>query len=104
MSDKDFDNIQDFETILEDEVAEPPMFKVLIHNDNYTTMEFVVQVLVEIFKKSKAEANRIMLSVHHKGMGVCGVYPAEIAETKVAIVHSLAQSAGYPLRCSMEEA
>jgi ATP-dependent Clp protease adaptor protein ClpS len=82
---------------------EPPLFRVLLHNDNYTTMEFVVDVLESVFSKPHEEALRIMLSVHQQGHGVCGVYPYEIAETKVAIVHELAQGHGFPLRASFEE-
>lgn len=85
-------------------VAHPPLFKVLMHNDDYTTMEFVVRVLETVFRKSSAEANRIMLNIHYKGVGVCGVFPHEIAETKVMKVHALAKEEGHPLKCSMEEA
>jgi ATP-dependent Clp protease adaptor protein ClpS len=91
------------ETIIEEELKEPPYYKVLLHNDDYTTMDFVVKVLMTVFHKSKAEAVQIMLNVHRKGIGVCGVYPAEIAETKVAMVHKMARREGFPLRCSMEE-
>jgi len=84
------------------ELTRPPMFKVLLHNDHYTTMEFVVQVLTAVFLMPQSEAVGIMLNVHHKGLGVCGVYPSQIAETKVARVHQLAQDNGYPLKCSME--
>jgi len=90
-------------TFADDEVREPRRFKVLLHNDDYTTMEFVVKVLREVFHKSEAEATRIMLAVHQSGKGVCGVYTAEVAETKVTMVHNLAKQAGYPLRSSMEE-
>ncbi len=93
----------DSTTFAEDEVREPRRFKVLLHNDDYTTMEFVVKVLREVFRKSEAEATRIMLAVHQSGKGVCGVYTAEVAETKVTLVHNLARQAGYPLRSSMEE-
>jgi Uncharacterized conserved protein len=89
---------------VEEELEEPPMYKVLLHNDDYTTMEFVVEILKTVFHKSEEEATRIMLHVHYNGIGICGVYPAEIAETKVEIVHSLARQHGFPLRCSMEEA
>lgn len=82
----------------------PAMYKVLMHNDDYTTMEFVVHVLETVFHKSAAEANRIMLNIHMKGVGMCGTYPFEIAETKVTRVHALARDAGHPLRCSLEEA
>lgn len=90
-------------TFADDEVTEPRKFKVLLHNDDYTTMEFVVKILREVFHKSEAEAMRIMLAVHQSGKGVCGVYTAEVAETKVTQVHNLARQAGYPLRSSMEE-
>ena len=84
-------------------VKEPPLYKVLLHNDDYTSMEFVVLVLEKIFHKSTAEATRIMLNVHHQGIGVAGVYHKEIAETKVAIVHDLAQKNESPLKCSIEK-
>ncbi|MDO3379004.1 ATP-dependent Clp protease adapter ClpS [Geoalkalibacter halelectricus] len=83
--------------------AQPPLFKVLMHNDDYTTMEFVVTMLETVFHKSPAEANRIMLNIHYRGIGVCGYYPYDIAETKVSKVHERAREAGHPLRCSMEE-
>ncbi|MGW8313378.1 MAG: ATP-dependent Clp protease adaptor ClpS [Desulfuromonadales bacterium] len=81
----------------------PPMFTVLMHNDDYTTMEFVVEALISVFRKSPTEANRIMLHIHFKGSGVCGTYPYEVAETRVARVHSLARKEGFPLRCSLEK-
>ena len=87
----------------EDDVGEPPMFRVLLLNDDYTTMDFVVAVLMDVFSKSPEEATRIMLNVHQLGMGVCGVYPFEIAETKVDTVHALARENGFPLRCTMEK-
>ncbi|MCB2148741.1 MAG: ATP-dependent Clp protease adapter ClpS [Deltaproteobacteria bacterium] len=86
-----------------DETREPPMYRVLLHNDDYTTMEFVVEILMYVFSKSPESAAKIMLNVHHKGVGVCGSYPHEIAETKVDTVHNLARESGYPLRCSMEQ-
>ena len=85
------------------DVRQPRKYKVLLHNDDYTTMDFVVKILMTVFHKSKSEAVRIMLTVHKQGIGVCGVYPAEIAETKVAMVHNMARKAGFPLKCSMEE-
>lgn len=93
----------EFETSIKDEVREPRRYKVLLHNDDYTTMEFVVFVLKVIFNKNEAEATHIMLTVHEKGVGVCGVYTTEIAETKVALVHKMARKEGYPLKCTMEE-
>jgi ATP-dependent Clp protease adaptor protein ClpS len=82
----------------------PPLFKVLMHNDDYTTMEFVVQILESVFHKSSTEANRIMINIHVRGVGYCGTYPFEIAETKVVKVHGLARAEGFPLKCSLEEA
>ncbi len=90
-------------TKIEEEVEEPPMYRVLLHNDDYTTMEFVVEVLMYVFNKSVEEATRIMLNVHQKGIGVCGVYTYDVAETKVSTVEALAQENGYPLKCTMEE-
>ena len=89
--------------MLEEEIKEPSMFRVLLHNDDYTTMEFVVKVLEEVFHKSAEESVAIMMSVHQKGMGVCGVYPREIAEFRVALVARRAQMAGFPLLCTMEK-
>ena len=86
----------------DEEVEEPPMYKVMLLNDDYTTMEFVVEVLVHVFQKSSAEAIRIMLNVHHNGVGVCGVYTLEVAETKVETVGVLARDNGFPLKCIME--
>jgi ATP-dependent Clp protease adaptor protein ClpS len=98
---------RDFEGwVLSDEktrVTEPPLYKVLLHNDDYTSMEFVVLLLEKIFHKSTAEATRIMLNVHQQGLGIAGVYLKEIAETKVAIVHDLAKKNEYPLKCSIEK-
>jgi len=93
---------EDLESEAQDETTEPPLYRVLLLNDDYTTMEFVVQVLMTVFNKSVAEATRIMLSVHHRGVGVCGLYPYEVAETKVETVHALARERGYPLKCTME--
>ena len=84
------------------EVDEPPMYKVMLLNDDYTTMEFVVEVLVYVFQKSAEQATQIMLNVHRSGVGVCGVYPLEIAETKVDTVLRLAKENGFPLKCIME--
>ena len=86
-----------------DQTREPPQYRVLLHNDDYTTMEFVVEILMYVFNKSPESAATIMMDVHRKGIGTCGVYPHEIAETKVDAVHNLARESGYPLRCSMEQ-
>jgi ATP-dependent Clp protease adaptor protein ClpS len=84
-------------------VTKPPLFRVILHNDDYTTMQFVVEVLEAVFHKSPAEAHRIMMNVHTQGHGVCGVYTHEVAETKVSDVHDRAREAGFPLRASYEE-
>ncbi len=86
-----------------EQVREPAMYKVVLHNDDYTTMDFVVEILEQIFLKHPAEAYRVMMQVHTRGQGVCGLYPFEIAETKVAKVHELARGRGFPLRASIEE-
>jgi len=85
-------------------VKRPPLYKVLLHNDDYTTKEFVVQILQYVSHKEQTEAVQIMLHVHKKGIGVAGVYTYEIAETKVALVEDLARQHEYPLKCTMEEA
>jgi len=82
----------------------PPLFKVLLLNDDYTPMEFVVQVLETFFAMSKEKAVQIMLHVHTRGVGVCGVYTREIAETKVTQVNDFSRSHQHPLMCTMEEA
>jgi ATP-dependent Clp protease adaptor protein ClpS len=104
MSDRHPDFGERLHTEIEQELEEPRLFKVLLHNDDYTTMEFVVEVLRSVFHKAPLEATRIMLNVHKNGIGVCGIYTGQIAETKVATVHYLATKNGFPLRCSMEEA
>lgn len=81
----------------------PSLYKVLLLNDDYTPMEFVVQVLKRYFGKSQEEATRIMLHVHHKGVGVCGVFTYEIAETKVTQVMDFSRQHDHPLQCTMEK-
>jgi ATP-dependent Clp protease adaptor protein ClpS len=81
----------------------PSKYKVFLLNDDYTTMEFVIEVLENIFGKSTVEATQVMLHVHRNGKGLAGVYAREIAETKVAQVHNLARSNGFPLKCDMEK-
>jgi len=81
----------------------PSMYKVLLLNDDYTPMEFVVQELEAFFNKTREEATRIMLHVHRKGMGLCGVYTYEVAETKVTQVMTAARQAQHPLQCTMEK-
>jgi ATP-dependent Clp protease adaptor protein ClpS len=82
----------------------PPMYKVLLHNDDYTTKEFVVMILQSIFNKGESDAVRIMMHVHNNGVGVAGVYTFEVAETKVTKTINLAQAYEYPLQCSLEPA
>lgn len=81
----------------------PSLYKVLLLNDDYTPMEFVVHVLERFFNKGREDATRIMLHVHHKGVGICGVYTFEVAETKVTLVTDFARQHQHPLRCTMEK-
>jgi ATP-dependent Clp protease adaptor protein ClpS len=81
----------------------PPLYRVLLHNDDFTSMEFVVFILQTIFSKNESDAVRIMLDVHNQGLGVVGLYPYEIAEMKVAKVTSVAQANEFPLLCTLEE-
>ena len=90
------------ETKKETRLSRPRMWRVLVHNDDYTTREFVVDVLRGVFRHSEAEAIRVMMHVHNNGVGVAGVYTREVAETKIAIVEALAKEREYPLRLSME--
>jgi ATP-dependent Clp protease adaptor protein ClpS len=96
--------ITDVRPKTEHKVKKPKMYKVLLHNDDYTTMEFVVYILRSIFNRSDTDAVEIMLHVHRNGTGVAGVYTREIAETRIAQVDAIARQNEYPLRCSMEEA
>jgi ATP-dependent Clp protease adaptor protein ClpS len=86
------------------ELKRPPMYKVLLLNDDYTPMEFVVQVLETFFAMTREKATQIMLHVHTRGVGVCGTYTRDIAETKVAQVNDYSRSHQHPLMCTMEEA
>lgn len=85
------------------EVKSPPLYKVFLINDDYTTMEFVVYVLEKIFHKLPVEATQIMLHVHKNGKGLAGVFTHEIAETKMVTVHELAREEGFPLICTVEK-
>ncbi|MEX2494969.1 MAG: ATP-dependent Clp protease adapter ClpS [Woeseia sp.] len=84
-------------------VKRPPLYRVILVNDDYTPMEFVVEVLETVFGMERSRATRVMLEVHTKGKGICGVYSCEIAETKVAQVTKFAQQQQHPLLCTMEE-
>jgi ATP-dependent Clp protease adaptor protein ClpS len=86
------------------EIREPKMYRVILYNDDYTTMDFVIEVLISIFHKPAADATRIMIDVHKKGKGICGVYTYDIAATRVVRVHQLARRREFPLKCSLEEA
>jgi ATP-dependent Clp protease adaptor protein ClpS len=88
---------------IEEKLTEPPMYNVLIHNDDFTTKEFVVGILMSVFNKSLEEATQIMWAAHRNGTGICGVYPYELAETKVNQASSLARENEFPLRVTMEE-
>jgi len=83
-------------------LEKPRLYKVLLHNDDYTTMEFVVAILREVFHHNEVDATRIMLHVHQNGMGVAGVYTFEVAETRVSKALALAKDAQFPLMCTME--
>lgn len=85
-------------------VQRPKLYKVVMHNDDYTTMEFVVEVLIGIFNKSAAEATKIMLDVHKKGAGIAGIYSYDIARTKINQAHIEAREQGFPLKLSLKEA
>ena len=87
---------------LQEELDVPPMYRVLLHNDDYTPMDFVVEILMYVFGKSFEDATIVMLNVHNQGLGLCGVYTFEVAETKVGSVHSLARENNFPLKCTME--
>ncbi len=104
MSDFDRDEHSDILTKDKVETQEPPMYSVILLNDDYTTMDFVIMVLQSVFKKSSKESEGIMMAVHEKGRGVAGTYIREVAETRIAIVHQLARQNEYPLRCTMEPA
>lgn len=84
-------------------VEKPPKFKVLIFNDDFTTMEFVAWILQTVFRHTPASAHRLMMSIHRTGVGVAGVYAKEVAETKVEQTLGLAREAGHPLMCTMEQ-
>jgi ATP-dependent Clp protease adaptor protein ClpS len=88
----------------EPKLAKPPLFKVFLVNDDYTPMEFVVEVLQIFFQLDLEQSHQIMLHVHKKGKGVCGVFTREIAETKVALVNQYSRESNHPLMCDMEEA
>jgi ATP-dependent Clp protease adaptor protein ClpS len=103
MSDRVPDLLEGELAEVRDKVTEPPMFRVLIHNDDFTTKAFVVEVLIAVFNKSMDEASRIMWHTHQNGVGLCGIYSLEVAETKVKVVTEAAKENGFPLKLSIEE-
>jgi len=103
MDDFEEDGLAIAEAESETKLRRPPLYKVLLHNDDYTSMEFVVFILQTVFGRSDSDAVQIMLKVHNEGLGVAGLYPYEIAEMKVAKVTNLAQANEFPLLCTMEE-
>ncbi|GHV79574.1 ATP-dependent Clp protease adapter protein ClpS [Spirochaetia bacterium] len=84
-------------------LVEPENFRVVLLNDNYTTMDFVVEILMFVFRKSEAESNRVMMDIHRRGRGVAGIYPWDIAQTKAEQVHAMARQNEFPLRCVVEK-
>ena len=90
------------QTLLKDKIKRPSMYEVILLNDDYTPMEYVVKLLRSVFRKSESEAINIMLMVHKKGSGVCGIFTKEIAETKVFMVMKMAKNDQHPLKCIME--
>lgn len=101
-SDDDVEGDGGVATAVRNKVKRPKMYKVLLHNDDYSTMEFVIYVLKKYFGKSIGEAQKVMLQIHNEGIGLCGVYTFEIAETKVAHVTKDAKTNGHPLLCTCE--
>ncbi len=99
----EFENLDQVLDERDERLQEPPLYRVIIHNDHYTTMEFVVEILMEVFHFDKTQAEQIMLMVHRRGAGFCGEYERQIAESKVAEVSRRAADAGFPLRCTMEK-
>jgi len=89
-------------TIDDVKLQPPKKYKVLLHNDDYTTMEFVIHVLIKFFKKTYDEAHAIMLKVHHDGVGICGIYTFEVAESKSSKVNKYSKGKGHPLKSSIE--
>ena len=106
MSGNKDDNVQHggLEELTRQRVAPPPMYKVILHNDDYTPMDFVIDVLSRFFNMQYEQATEVMLKVHYEGKGICGVFTAEIAETKVQQVTQYAKEHQHPLLCTMERA
>ena len=100
----DYMHDEDLDLRTEKKLEEPKMYRVILHNDHYTTMDFVIEVLVTVFHMPAAQATQVMLDVHKKGFGLCGVFTFDIAVTKVGQVHQMARAREFPLKCSYEEA
>jgi ATP-dependent Clp protease adaptor protein ClpS len=103
MPEREYGFEEEVATETRERLKKPPLYRVLLHNDDFTTMEFVVHVLQSVFQKQEPEAFRIMWAVHTQGIGVAGVYTFEVAEMKVERVTQMAREAEYPLLCTMEE-
>ena len=103
MPEREYGFEEEVATESREKLKKPPLFRVLLHNDDFTTMDFVVEVLMQVFGRSEAEAFRIMWAVHTQGVGCAGVYTYEIAEMKVEKVTQMARAQEYPLLCTVEE-
>ena len=103
MPEREYGFEEEVATRSRERLKKPPLFRVLLHNDDFTTMEFVVEVLVQVFGKSEADAFRVMWAVHTQGVGVAGVYTYEIAEMKIEKVTQMARAREFPLLCTAEE-
>ena len=97
------DRQEDSMVEIDEEITAPPMYRVLLHNDDFTTKVFVVDILMTIFNKSQEAATRLMWDVHKNRVGVCGIYPLEVAETKIVQVTALAKRNEFPLKLTLEE-
>jgi ATP-dependent Clp protease adaptor protein ClpS len=96
-------SLPDSDVQSDQDIREPKLYRVILINDDYTTMDFVIEILIAVFHKPAAEATRIMLDVHKNGKGFCGVYTYDIATTKIDRVHKMARQREFPLKCSLEE-
>ena len=103
MPEREYGFDEEVATESRERLKKPPLYKVLLHNDDFTTMEFVVHILKTVFQKTESDALRIMLQVHTQGVGIAGVYTYEVAEMKVERVRQLARASEYPLLCTTEE-
>ena len=103
MSERDFEHDEEILTETKKKLEKPPMYKVLLHNDDFTTMEFVVFVLNSVFKRSEAESVVIMLKVHNEGVGVAGIYTFEVAKMKAEKAMNMARAREFPFLCTVEE-